>query len=608
MSVTKIDVPLEGLTSRPPVSVEEEIRRRLTAERERLSREAGIDSKHAKHFHRPIERAFTAAERDRVTILIGGLTWKHEKVMKAVFEACGYKCDVLPTPNVAAFQLGKEYGNNGQCNPTYFTVGNLVQYLQLLESAGIPKREILDNYVFFTAGSCGPCRFGMYESEYRLALQNAGYDGFRVLLFQQNDGIQAASGEPGLKFTVDFGMGMFNALNMGDIMNEMIFRIRPFEVNKGQTDRVFQESVDKMCAMLKERKPFEDLEDLPQWASNYLAKHKNAGWEKVVNSLGKVWEHLYGKAYKECLQTIHDHLATIEVDRLRIKPVVKIIGEFWAQTTEGDGNFNMFAFLEREGAQVLVEPIATWIMYMMYQVKERWREKKPLELKYNKAAWWELHKHAANELNFQKKIAMLTVGEMIYARQYHRVVEALGDIAHHLIDQKEMADLAMPFYNKFARGGEGHLEVGKNIYYTKHKLCHMVLALKPFGCMPSTQSDGAQSAVANAFKEMIFLPIETSGEGEINAHSRVQMALGEAKVKARMEFDQALTSTGKSLDEIKSYVADHPELRQLFYPMPHREGVTGMAANFVLHVNDLINGRKRLHRVPIQARALATAS
>jgi len=608
MSVTKIDVPLAGLTSPPPVSVEEEIRRRLSTERERLSREAGLDSKHAKHFHRPIERAFTAAERDRVTILIGGLTWKHEKVMKAVFEACGYKCDVLPTPDVAAFQLGKEYGNNGQCNPTYFTVGNLVQYLQLLESAGVPKQDILDNYVFFTAGSCGPCRFGMYESEYRLALQNAGYDGFRVLLFQQNDGVKAASGEPGLKFTVDFGMGMFNALNMGDIMNEMIFRIRPFEVNKGQTDRVFQESVDLMCGMLKERKPFEDLEDLPQWMTRFFAKHKNTGWEKTVNSLGKVWEHLYGSAYKECLQTVHDHLATIEVDRLRIKPVVKIIGEFWAQTTEGDGNFNMFAFLEREGAQVLVEPIATWVMYMMYQVKERWREKKPLEDKYKKPAWWELHKRAVNELNFQKKIAMLSVGEMIYSRQYHRVVESLGDIAHHLIDQKAMADLAMPFYNQFARGGEGHLEVGKNIYYTKHKLCHMVLALKPFGCMPSTQSDGAQSAVANAFKDMIFLPIETSGEGEINAHSRVQMALGEAKVKARTEFDHALQSTGKSLDEIKSYIADHPELRQLFYPMPHREGVTGMAANFVLHVSDLINGRKKLYRVPIQARALAAAS
>jgi len=33
-----------------------------------------------------------------------------------------------------------------------------------------------------------------------------------------------------------------------------------------------------------------------------------------------------------------------------------------------------------------------------------------------------------------------------------------------------------------------------------------------------------------------------------------------------------------------------------------------MAANFVLHVSDLMNGRRKLYRVPIQARALAAVS
>jgi hypothetical protein len=215
---------------------------------------------------------------------------------------------------------------------------------------------------------------------------------------------------------------------------------------------------------------------------------------------------------------------------------------------------------------------------------------------------------AVNELKFRQKQWLFGIGERIYARQYHRVVDGLGNIAHELIDQKTMADLANPFYNEFARGGEGHLEVGKNVYYTKNRLCHMVLALKPFGCMPSSQSDGVQSAVANHFKEMIFLPIETSGEGEINAHSRVQMALGEAKVKARMEFEEVLQSTGNRLDDIKAYVADHPELRNLFYPVPHRHGVTGVAANFVLHVSDLMNGKARMARVPAPLREMRAAA
>src|SRR5487761_1489935 len=203
---------------------EDFIHRRLEEERTRLEQEAGIERRPTERFHRPVENSFTRSQRDKTTILFGGLTWKHEKLVHGALESLGYRCEALPVPNKKAFQLGKEYGNNGQCNPTYFTVGNLVEDVQSLEEKGLSKQEIIDRYVFFTAGSCGPCRFGMYESEYRLALQNAGFGGFRVLLFQQNDGVKAASGEAGLKFTVDFGCGMFNALNLGDIMNEMVYR------------------------------------------------------------------------------------------------------------------------------------------------------------------------------------------------------------------------------------------------------------------------------------------------------------------------------------------------------------------------------------------------
>src|SRR5262245_39404580 len=98
--------------------------------------------------------------------------------------------------------------------------------------------------------------------------------------------------------------------------------------------------------------------------------------------------------------------------------------------------------------------------------------------------------------------------------------------------------------------------------------------------MPSSQSDGVASAVMNNFKDMIIISIETSGESEINAHSRVQMALGEAKAKAKAEFQAALESTGKQLEDLRAFVADHPELRHPFYRVPHRHGVTGTAANF----------------------------
>jgi predicted nucleotide-binding protein (sugar kinase/HSP70/actin superfamily) len=572
---------------------EEAVRRQLAAQRERLHQAAGPGE--VRHFRRPEERPFLAHERDRVTILFGGLTWKHEELIRAVFHGSGYRCQTLPSPDVAAFQLGKEFGNNGQCNPTYFTVGSLIQYLKRLEAQGVPRQQILDNYVLFTAGSCGPCRFGMYEAEYRYALRNAGFEGFRVLLFQQTHGIKAASGQPGLQFTVNFGLGMLNAMQMGDVMNDLVYQIRPFETNAGETDRVFNEAVASLCATLRDRTPFEFMRDAPAWLTRRVAG-KN-GLKNTLNILCKIHDHLYGKEIAAALAACRERIDQIEVDRTRIKPVVKITGEFWAQTTEGDGNFQMFRFLEREGAQVLVEPVATWVTYLLHWARLNVEARKRAHRVYRHPAWYEFRKHLANEMKFRKKVLALSAGEVLWTHFYHRVCDQLGDITHRLIPQKELARLAHPFYPRHLAGGEGYMEVGKNIYYTTNRLCHMVLSLKPFGCMPSSQSDGIQSAVVNRYKDMIFLPIETSGEGEVNAHSRVQMALGEAKAKARREFEAVLQSTGKRLEDIRDYTAEHRELRRPFYHVPHRPGVAGTAARFFLHVSDLMDRRKRFWRM-----------
>jgi len=580
---------------------EMEIQARLDAERARLRAEAGLAR--MREFKKPQEHTFTAAERDRVTILFGGLTWKHEAMIKAVFRGSGYNCENIPTPEVADFQAGKEFGNNGQCNPTYFTVGNLVRYLQKLERDGLTRKEIIDNYVFFTAGSCGPCRFGMYEAEYRFALQNAGFEGFRVLLFQQTDGIKAASGEPGLKFSVDFGMGMLNALNLGDVINELAYQVRPYEVKKGETDRVIQDAVTTLTDTLRDRKRWHIMEAAPEWTRPFLQKHKKV--EGLLCTLGKIGHNLYGRDYVDALHACRDSIDAVEVDRLRIKPVIKITGEFWAQTTEGDGNFNMFAFLEKEGAQVLVEPIATWIAYMMYVAREGARARFEAQIPYRDPKWYEVKKRAVNGVGMFKKTAGLTAGSAMWTYFYHRTINHMGGTVHRLVPQKELSRLAHPFYHQLARGGEGYMEVGKNVYYTVNHLCHMVLALKPFGCMPSTQSDAVQSRVVSKYKDMIFLPIETSGEGEVNAHSRVQMALAEAKAKARGEFESVLQKTGKRMDDLREYVEEHPHMKHALYHVPHREGVAGTAAQFALHVNDLMNKDSKYRR---RARVAMTAA
>ncbi|MEO8512835.1 MAG: activator of (R)-2-hydroxyglutaryl-CoA dehydratase [Ignavibacteria bacterium] len=565
-----------GISLKKTESKEAEIQRLLLEERMRLEKEYGVEAKKIDHFKRPLETTFTKDQRANTTILFGGLTWKHEKLVKGVLQGLGYKASEIPTPDKKAFQLGKEYGNNGQCNPTYFTVGNLVQYLQELEKSGMTKDQIINEYVFFTAGACGPCRFGMYEAEYRLALRNSGFDGFRVLIFQQTGGLEQDEMEAGLEMNLDFFLGILNAMNIGDIINDVAYQIRPFEVNAGETDKVLEECMDMMYERMKTKKYF----DFNSKMGAFLAKVPGS------NYIQRFVDQVMSDYYVETLKDIRNKFNEIKVDRTRVKPICKVTGEFWAQTTEGDGNFNMFPFLEREGAQLLVEPIATWILYMLHQAKNMYHDRKGIKEGEEAPKNFQVLKKLKNLKDYKKTVTILSIAEKVFDREYNRIREVFNGMPHELASQLEMQRLGHPFYNSRVEGGEGHLEIAKNIYYVNKDLCHMVLSLKPFGCMPSTQSDGVQSAVTSMFKDMIFIPIETSGEGDVNAHSRVQMALGEAKAKAKLEFKKCIEETGYTIEEIKAYVAANDYLQRPFYHVGHRKGIIGIAANFVLDVSE----------------------
>jgi len=141
---------------------------------------------------------------------------------------------------------------------------------------------------------------------------------------------------------------------------------------------------------------------------------------------GKWHENMWGKDYLTALRNAKERLDSIEVDRLRVKPVVKITGEFWAQLTEGDGNFHMFEFLEREGAQVVVEPIATWVAYLMYQAKAHATAKWPVNRPHRNPKWYELKKQFANYIGLRKKLWAIGAGQRMWNFFYHRTIKHLG--------------------------------------------------------------------------------------------------------------------------------------------------------------------------------------
>jgi len=532
---------------------------------------------------RPREFAFTAKERSSVTILFGGLTWKHERLIEGLLSGAGYRCQRLPETDRTAHELGKEFCASGLCNPVYFTVGNLIRFLQRKENSGLSRADILNRYLYFTAASCGPCRFGMYESEFRAALKAAGFDAFRILSFSQDHGIYASTGHSGLQFSADFGWNTLHTFILGDLLNDTQHHLKPFEIQTGTTDKAVAKMADTIAEHFHYNRGFELQDIVPA----FLLPNRESRWYRFPNSLGKLWSHLYGDALTTILPVAANELRNIEVDWLRVKPVVKVIGEFWAQMTESDGNFRMLEFLEKEGAEVSIEPISSWLLYLLHQKKAQVTYRQKMEA--YAVPWTTPKKALVSRVSSLSKKLGFTLSAKIYLDHFRRLAKLLGLPSQLLAPQKTLSTLAAPYYNTLLRGGEGHLEVGKTLYYARHRVCHLVLALKPFGCLPSVQSDAVQASLVERFPEVSFLPIETSADGEIHAYSRVQMALSEARAKASLEFAQALKSAHHSLDEIRDFVAAHAELRHPLYPIPRHTGIVSTAANFILHADQLMS-------------------
>jgi predicted nucleotide-binding protein (sugar kinase/HSP70/actin superfamily) len=510
-------------------AIEAELREFEARERERL----GLTLEAPEHWRDLNPQAFTRDERSTTTILCGGLTMAHDTLLTGALAGVGYKVRALDCPDTESLRFGKEFGNRGQCNPTYFTVGNLVKYVSHLRDVEkMPVPDIIKNYVFMTAGACGPCRFGSYVTEYRKALRDAGFDGFRVLLFQQQGGLKQATGEEvGLEFNLTFFRAVLQTVMAGDVLNAVGYRIRPYEVTPGATDAALTECKTILRGALEKRK-------------------------SVVVALLR------------CRKV----LGRIEVDRLRPKPKVSIIGEFWAMTTEGDGNYRLQRFLEQEGAEVDIQLVTAWILYNIWEHQHDTRKR--LDLKQEDGGTFGL-----KGKDGRKKLALLWMAEKAVRAAFGTYAKAIGLGGCHLADMDEIAAISHQYYDNHLRGGEGHMEVGKLIQSVEHRKAHLMISVKPFGCMPSSGvSDGIQSLVTAKHPEALFTAIETTGDGEVNVQSRIQMDLFKAKKKAEAEYREALEKAGLTEAEARRRLGRQ---KALHYP---RHAGAGTAANQILEL------------------------
>jgi predicted nucleotide-binding protein (sugar kinase/HSP70/actin superfamily) len=518
------------------MDIDAELKAFEQAERVRL----GLDKKVDQWVDKMAGQTFTKSEKANITLLVSGLTIAHDYFVEGALRGVGYNVEMMDPPNQESLQFGKEFGNRAQCNPTYFTVGNLVKFLcTLRDKHGMTAQEVVSKYVFLTAGACGPCRFGMYVTEYRKALRDAGFDGFRVVLFQQSGGLKQATGEEsGLELNPKFFWAVGKSMVAGDVINALGYRIRPYELEAGATNRAMEAAKNIVYTALKSQTP-------------------------ILFALMK------------CKKLF----AEIQVDKTRPLPKISIIGEFWAMTTEGDGNYQLQRFLEQEGAEDDIQLVTAWILYTVWEGRHDTKERE--DLRGADTSYYGLG--GKGPFGVRGKRAGLAVADKGIRALFHAFAYSLGLYGYSLPDMDSMAEVAHDFYNNDLRGGEGHMEVGKLILNVVHKKAHMTLSVKPFGCMPSAGvSDGVQSMITERFPGSIYCPVETSGDGRVNFYSRVQMYLFKAKQAALAEYNQALDENGVTREQVEAYLASSKRFASSLYKAPHR--YAGNSADVVASV------------------------
>jgi len=445
------------------------------------------------------------ANKKETIVLLGGLTILQDQLIQTALQSIGENFIALPNPNFESFQKGKAFGNRGQCNPTYFTVGNLVKYLQnLRDEKGLSSEEIVQKYVYMTAGGCGPCRFGMYITEYKKALRDAGFDGFRITSFEHDKGIFQETDEEALvNFSPKFFITLVKAIIIGDIMNILGYKMRPYEVKVGAVDNAMEACKDLIS------QAFIDKKNLT-------------------------------KALWNCRKI----LEKVELNRLQPKAKIMVMGEFWAAMTEGDGNYNLHRFLEAEGAECIPQPVMSRLMLSIWEAEYALHKKEQLTTDSTK------------NIDFSNVKSRVLIKLAKHAAKVHFSIyaKAIGLHDYEIPNMDKLAVLSKDYYTLDCEGGEGHLEVAHLIESVKHNLAHLVISVKPFGCMPSSAvSDGIQSLVTSRFPSANFLSIETSGEGAANFYSRVQMALFKAKQLAKEEFEE-LTVPEEVPSKVNNYL------------------------------------------------------
>lgn len=254
----------------------------------------------------------------------------HSIALSGAFKACGVNAEVMEESDENTVILGRKFTSGKECYPCILTTGDMIKTTQ---------RDDFDpeKSAFFMPSGSGPCRFGQYNRFHRLVLDELGFNNVPIYAPNQDDRFYKELHIVGGKFS---RLG-WRAIVAADMVIKLLHETRPFEVNRGETDKIYKKAIELIKNSVE--KGGEDLENVLQGILKEFLNIKKTG-EK--------------------------------------KPIVGIVGEIYIRSNRFSNN-DLVRKIEEFGGVVWLAPIAEWISYVNYMSKLKSMRNKRLSNLFN---------------------------------------------------------------------------------------------------------------------------------------------------------------------------------------------------------------------------------
>src|SRR5512133_351683 len=174
-------------------------------------------------------------------LYIPQMSYSGAAAFAAAFRSVGIDAEVCPDADSRTMELGRRHTSGEECLPACVTLGN---FLKITERDGFDPSAA----AFFMPTADGPCRFGQYAPYIRKVLRDIGLDEVPVFSPSSKDGYGGMAEQKN-----ELMRNALRALAASDALRKILHRTRPYENNKGDTDKVFARAIKAVEGVIEKQ-------------------------------------------------------------------------------------------------------------------------------------------------------------------------------------------------------------------------------------------------------------------------------------------------------------------------------------------------------------------